>query len=114
MKNKINDAARLNHIIDAILEIEQYVANESYNSFIQNSMIQSASIRQLEIIGEASNHLSENITNELTEVEWHEIVGLRNLLIHDYFGIDLKIVWDVIQIDVPNLKRIIQEYNKRT
>ena len=45
MKNKINDTARLNHIIDAILEIEEYVANESYDSFIQNSMMQSASIR---------------------------------------------------------------------
>jgi len=67
-------------------------------------MMQFATVKQLEIIGEASNQLTESFKSLYTKIEWREIVGLRNILIHEYFGIDTKIVWDILQIDLPNLK----------
>ena len=63
-----------------------------------------ASLRQLEIIGEASNRLSENILNKNTTIPWARIIGLRNLVIHEYFGIDDFTIWNVIKINLPSLK----------
>jgi uncharacterized protein with HEPN domain len=58
----------------------------------------------LEIIGEAANHLSHGVTQNFTQIPWAQVVGMRNLLIHEYFGIDPELVWDIIKNDVPNLK----------
>jgi uncharacterized protein with HEPN domain len=71
-----------------------------------------ACIKQLEIVGEAANHLSNSITSKYQDVEWKQIVGLRNVLVHEYFGVDVNVVWDVIQYDLPHFKTsvlIIQE-----
>ncbi|OGV07259.1 MAG: hypothetical protein A3J84_05635, partial [Ignavibacteria bacterium RIFOXYA2_FULL_37_17] len=99
MKSKLGDKARLQHISDAIKEIENYITNSSYKDFQSNSMMQFATVKQLEIIGEAANQLTEHFKKLYTEIQWREIVGLRNILIHEYFGIDTKIVWDILQID---------------
>jgi uncharacterized protein with HEPN domain len=66
-----------------------------------------ASLRQLEIIGEASNRLSEKILNNNSSIPWARIIGLRNLVIHEYFGIDDITIWDVIKINLPELKEKI-------
>ena len=66
-----------------------------------------ASLRQLEIIGEASNRLSENLLNNNSSIPWARIIGLRNLVIHEYFGIDDITIWDVIKINLPELKEKI-------
>lgn len=75
-------------------------------------MLQSATIHQQQIIGEASNYFSNEFFKKYDYVEWTEIVGLRNLLIHEYFGIDLLIVWQIIQNDLPPLKKDISEILK--
>ncbi len=113
MKNKLGDKARLQHISDAIKEIEGYIKNKYYEDFQSNSMMQFASVKQLEIIGEASNQLTEHFKKLYKEIEWREIVGLRNILIHEYFGIDTKIVWDILQIDLPKLKIQVEEILKQ-
>ncbi|MCD6441049.1 MAG: DUF86 domain-containing protein [Candidatus Marinimicrobia bacterium] len=61
------------------------------------------------MIGEATNHFSDDFCKEYENIEWAEIVGLRNMLIHEYFGIDIRIVWQVIQNDLPRLKKNIQK-----
>jgi len=104
MRDSIGDKARLQHIYDAILEIESYVGNNSYEIFQSNSMMQFACVKQLEIIGEAANHLTQNFRNVYNKIKWREIIDLRNLLIHEYFGIDTKIVWDIITNDIPEFK----------
>ena len=114
MRSNLGDKARLQHIFDSIKEIENYIRNSSYVDFYSNSMMQFATVKQLEIIGEASNHLTEHFKMSNKEIQWREIVGLRNILIHDYFGIDTKIVWDILQIDIPKLKIQIEEILKRT
>jgi uncharacterized protein with HEPN domain len=109
MKSEIGDRARLQHISDSIKEIEKYIENSSYEDFQSNSMMQFATVKQLEIIGEASSKLTNHFRNLYKEIEWREIVGLRNILIHEYFGIDTKIVWDILQIDLPKLKIQVED-----
>ena len=109
MKNKIADEVRLRHILDAINDIEKFIGDKDFKEFTSDKMLQSACIHQLEIIGEASNHFSEQFFKKYDFVEWSEIVGLRNLLIHEYFGVDISIVWQVIKKDIPQLKKNIQK-----
>ena len=105
----MGDKSRLQHISDAIIEIESYIKNVSYEDFQTNSMMQFASIKQLEIIGEAASQLTEHFRKLYKEIEWREIIGLRNILIHEYFGIDIKIVWDILQKDLPKFKIQVKE-----
>ncbi len=109
MKNRLGDTARLNHILDAISDIQSYIKDLSFGEFESNSMVFNAYLNQLTTIGEAANHLSDELKNNVNKVEWREIIDLRNVLIHEYFGIDLKIVWDIIKIDLPILKKYIKE-----
>jgi uncharacterized protein with HEPN domain len=112
MQSEITDIVRLKHILDAVKDIKRFIKNTDYQEFESNKMLQSACIHQLEIIGEAAKHFSDEFFKRYQDVEWAEIVGLRNLLIHEYFGIDLKIVWQVIQNDLPKLKKNINQILK--
>ena len=109
MRNSLGDKARLQHIYDAILEIESYVKESTYDIFLSNTMMQFACVKQLEIIGEAANHLTPHFKKLYSEIQWREIIDLRNILIHEYFGIDTKIVWDIIKTDIVLLKSQIKE-----
>jgi uncharacterized protein with HEPN domain len=104
MRSDLGDRARLQHILDAISEIESYTSQAGFNDFMANSMMRFASIKQLEIIGEAANSLSDELKARFSEIEWGQIVGLRNVLIHQYFRVDEKVVWGIIQKDIPELK----------
>lgn len=107
MQDRLGDKVRLLHILDAINEIENYIQDFDFEHFVKNSMMFNASLRQLEIIGEASNRLSENLLNNNSSIPWARIIGLRNLVIHEYFGIDDITIWDVIKINLPELKEKI-------
>lgn len=107
MRGKLGDKVRLQHILDSILEIESYINSSAYSNFSENSMMKFATIKQLEIIGEASNHLSDEIKLKFSDVEWTQIVGMRNIFVHEYFGIDSTIVWEIIKSDLPTLKEKI-------
>ena len=104
MKGKIGDSQRLFHILDSIKEIEAYTANASLDTFLKNSMMRFASIKQIEIIGEAASYISEETRNQFSEIQWRQIVGLRHILVHEYFGIDTHLVWQIIINDIPKLK----------
>lgn len=104
MKNKIGDLARLQHIYQAILEIEEYSKNRNFSEFISNSMFRFACIKQLELIGEASNHISAETQKDFSEIQWAQIIGMRNVFIHEYFGIDFNVAWQIIEFDIPELK----------
>ena len=92
MQDRLGNKIRLQNILDAIEEIENYTKGIEFDHFSSNSMMFNASLRQLEIIGEASNRLSNNVLEENTEIPWARIIGLRNLVIHEYFGIDDKAI----------------------
>jgi uncharacterized protein with HEPN domain len=107
MKGKIGDKERLGHILDAITEIESYTNNVSLGDFLANSMMRFASIKQIEIIGEAANYITLHTRALFTDIEWKQIIGMRHILIHEYFGVDSQLVWQVICNDIPNLKAAI-------
>jgi uncharacterized protein with HEPN domain len=104
MKGRFGNKQRIEHALDAINEIEDYVTDQTFDLFLGNSMMRFACIKQLEIIGEACNHVDEEMMAQYPSVEWRKIVGLRNLLIHEYFGVDAALVWDIIQNNIPDLK----------
>lgn len=109
MRGKLGDKVRLQHIYDAIEEIESYLINTVFSDFIENSMMRFACIKQMEIIGEASNHISDEIKSNFSQIEWNQIVGMRNVFVHEYFGIDESIVWEIIKNDLPELKVRVRE-----
>ncbi len=107
MTDRLGDKVRLQHILDAISEIENYTENVDFAQFSSNSMLFNACVRQLEIVGEAVNRLSDDLIANNPNVEWRKVTGLRNMLIHEYFGIDDKLIWSIIQKNIPDLKNKI-------
>ena len=99
----------MQHILDAIQEVESYLVDIDFEKFMENSMMRFACIKQMEIIGEASNHVTDKVKSEFSSVEWAQIVGMRNVFIHEYFGVDATIVWEIIKGDIPDLKTKVQE-----
>ena len=101
------DRVYLQHIVDAIEKVESYVS-VGRGEFMAASHWQDAVIRQLEIIGEAAKNLSQQLRSQHPEIPWRRISGLRDVLIHDYMGVDLDAVWEVTQKNIPALKEQIQ------
>lgn len=99
----------LHHILDAIHQIEEYTADVNEAAFKQNRLVQDAVTRQLEIIGEASRHLSEEFRDAHDAIPWHAIIGMRNRIAHDYLNIDLEVIWEVVQYDLPELKSYVSD-----
>lgn len=99
----------LEDILEATDLIESYIEGVDFKTFKNTPMMSDAVLRQLTIIGEASNHLPEDIKNKI-DVPWEKIVATRNLLIHGYFDIDLKITWDTVSTNLKELKKEIKKY----
>ncbi|MCK5832542.1 DUF86 domain-containing protein [bacterium] len=97
------DAVRIRHILDAIDKIEALVlrGREKYDS---DETIRDSIIRKLEIIGEAVKYVSTELKNKYTQIEWKRLAGMRDVLIHQYFGVDINIIWDVANKRIPELK----------
>jgi len=95
-------------IIHSIDKIESYVFDITYDEFCQSPMIVDAVIRNFEIIGEAANKIPSEERDKYKQVEWRQIIGFRNVLIHDYFEVDIEAVWDTIEKNIPILKKHIQ------
>lgn len=104
----IDDTTYLLSIVDSIQQIESYT-REGKGAFLHNRMAQDAVLRNLEIIGEAAKHLSAGIREAYSHVPWRRIAGLRDVLIHDYLGVDLEEVWGVIEKSLPELKRHVEK-----
>jgi len=99
----------LEDILNAIEKIEIYITELSFEKFCANSMAVDAVIRNFEVIGEAAKNVPEKIKKKYPDVEWKEATGFRNVLIHDYFGIDLEAVWDTIRNNIPPFKQHLLE-----
>jgi len=100
------DMLYLRHIRDAIEKIESYTII-GHDVFFAESHWQDAVIRQLEIIGEATKHLSSSLRDQYPTVQWRRMAGLRDVLIHNYMGVDLSAVWEITQRRLPELKKSI-------
>jgi len=96
-------------ILEAGAAIQSYIEEISYEIFIQDRMRSSAVIREFEIIGEAVGKLPETLKQKYSEIPWQEIKDFRNLLAHEYFGVDLEIVWNTIHTDLPLLLNAVHK-----
>jgi len=109
MKNSpLSDKIRLLHILDAIAEIEGYLANILHEDFLNSSLIKNATLMQIQIIGEAVSNITDVLKNQHPDIEWKQIKGTRNIIAHEYFGIDYEIVWEIANNSLPELKEKIQ------
>ncbi len=102
------DSLYLNHILDAINKISEYIA-VGRELFLTTSHWHDATIRQLEIIGEATKNLTTELREQYSDVPWRRIAGLRDVLIHNYMGVDLFAVWEITQVELPKLRLQIGE-----
>jgi uncharacterized protein with HEPN domain len=102
-----DDAARVDDIVEACVQLQQHVAAD-HERFVTDPVIQAASQRWLEIIGEAAANLSDDFKAGHPGVPWREIIGMRTILAHGYFDIDLDVVWQAVSVDVPELLRAIR------
>ena len=102
----------LKHILECIENIEEYKEGLSKEKFLRKVIIQDAIVRRLEIIGEAVKNLPKEFRNKHREIEWKKIAGLRDVLIHEYFGVDLDLTWDIVKEDLPDLKKKVKKILK--
>ena len=98
----------LRHILEEIDYILAQISNTDFDCFLRDATLKRAFVRSLEIIGEASKKLPEDIKAMQTDIEWRKVTGMRDKLIHDYFGVDYTIVWDVATTKLPDLREKLQ------
>ena len=98
----------LNDILEAITDIESFIRNVKYEQFKDDRLRRNAVIRSLEIIGESVKSIPEEIKNRYSEIPWKRMIGMRDKLIHAYFGVDYEAVWAVVTQRLPEIKPVIQ------
>ena len=103
-----DDRERLLDIQEAIERIERYAARGK-QAFDRDELVQTWIVHHLQILGEAARGLSEGIQERAPQVPWSQIIGMRNILVHDYFGVDKAVVWSAVERDLPVLEKQIQD-----
>ena len=98
----------LRHVLDAINTIEEYLQGVDEEHFKATRLLQDGTIREIEIIGEAVKNVSKDIRKSYPEVPWQDIAGMRDKLIHGYFGVDIEKVWDSAKEDLPVLREQVK------
>jgi len=96
-------------IVTAIADIEQFVRGMGFEEFSKDKKTVFAVVRAIEIIGEAARQIPESLKNKHTEVPWKEMAGIRNKIAHEYFGVDVEVIWDTVKKNIPELKPLISD-----
>lgn len=91
-------------ILDATDKIKSYIEGLTYGTFMKNDLVVDAVIRNLEIIGEASRNIPDDVRAKYADIPWNRMIGLRNIVVHEYFGVDLSIVWNIVNRNLPETK----------
>lgn len=102
----------IEHILECVELIENYTINKREDEFLSSVQLQDSVIRRIEIIGEATKNIPGQIKEKYQEIPWKRIAGMRDMLIHEYFGIDLKLTWEVVKRDIPDFKKEILKIRK--
>ncbi len=106
---KLDDKIRVQHMIDAAEEAISFVSDKSEKEFKENRMLVLSIIKEIEVIGEAASKISEETKLRYNNIPWQDIVGMRNRLIHGYFDVDIKLVWNTIKNDLPSLLKSLKK-----
>ena len=99
----------LEDTLEAVQKIQKYTEGFSIDTFSRDSKTLDAVVRNLEIIGEAAKRIPDEIRSKYPGIEWKKITGLRDILIHEYFGINIEIIWDILQKKLPALEKEIKK-----
>ncbi|MFW9881746.1 MAG: DUF86 domain-containing protein [Candidatus Thorarchaeota archaeon] len=99
----------LQHILDEISYLQQDSNGLKFNDFMKNETLKRSFVRSIEVIGEAVKNLPDDIRQKNNSIPWKNIAGMRDKLIHHYFGIDYKMVWDVVLNKIPELKNAVEK-----
>lgn len=102
-----DDSVYLKHVLAACLKIEKFVQGVDRSGFLTDEELQSAVLYQIQIVGEASKRLSEELKTKYGDVAWKAIAGMRDKIVHDYMGVDLDYVWQTVSEDIPAFKKQI-------
>ena len=100
------------HILECIERIENYTEGATKETFLNSPQLQDAIIRRLEVIGEATKNIPQETKDTSPDIPWKRIASMRNILIHQYWGIDLNLTWTVATEEIPNFKKSILELKK--
>ena len=101
-----DDSVYIDHMLECIEKVEDYIGGDE-EAFRQSTLVQDAVIRNLQIMAESSQRVSQKTKDNYPEIPWREISGFRNILVHDYLGIDLDTIWSVVESDLPKMKAIL-------
>src|SRR5574344_2458115 len=112
MREASKDIIRLEHIIQAIERIKRYTLGKRFDDLVEDDMMYYAVVKNIEIIGEAANLLTNEFKSEHPDTQWKLITGMRNYIVHEYFQVDNTVIWDVIQNALPYLEAQIKDYLK--
>ncbi len=115
--HKRNFLMFLDDISKSISKIQRYIHGKTYSEFVKDDILSDAVIRNLEIMGEAVKHLPASFKKRYPFVEWKKIAGLRDILIHEYFGIDYQLLWDIVKNKVPvlasQIEKVLQDLKEK-
>ncbi len=103
----------LEDVLDPIIEIEQFIGEMEFEAFAEDKKTINAVIRSIEVIGEAAKNIPESVKRKHTSIPWKAMAGMRDKMIHEYFGVDIEILWVTATEDVPALKPMIQDILKK-
>ncbi len=106
--SKRNDKLLILDILDCIAKIQQYTKGYTLREFSRDTKTIDAVVRNIEIIGEATKHLSRSIKSRIA-LPWKQIVGMRNIIVHEYFGVDVKIVWRIVSSQLDEIKVLFEK-----
>ena len=112
MREQSKNSVRLSHIVEAIERIKRYAFGKSFDDFVADDMMYYAVVKNIEIIGEASNLLTNDFKNAHPATPWKLVTGMRNYIVHEYFQVDNTVIWDVVQNDLPLLETQVRAYLK--
>jgi uncharacterized protein with HEPN domain len=101
-----SDRERLNDLLDAIARIQRHT-DHGRDEFERDEMVQVWVIHHLQVIGEAARSISEELRQQHDQVEWAKVIGMRHILVHQYFGLKLDVIWDTVEHDLPTLQHAI-------
>ncbi|MEE9322527.1 MAG: DUF86 domain-containing protein [Granulosicoccus sp.] len=108
-KNK-DDSVYIEHILDCLHRIDEYV--EGQEQFYSSHLVQDAVIRNLQVMAESSQRLSVAFKSRFAHIPWKALSGFRNILVHGYLGVDLDMIWSVVEQDLPALERTLSQFDK--
>ena len=110
MKEPNRDKGRLEHILSAIDNVFEYSQNMTLATFVKNKVVCHAITYNIQVVGEAASRLSKDFIETHNDIDWRDIISMRNVLVHDYYNIDLNVLWNVVQFDLPPFREKILSY----